>query len=81
MFRAIPELSTLPRRSLPEEFVTAYPRRQSDCSEPDRGLASVEALAVAHALMGRPWLSLLDLYHWKEDFLQKNSSIFQFHRL
>ncbi len=59
-------------RSLPSHFQTAYPRRQEDCSEPDRGLASVEALYIAYLLMGRDPAGLLDHYHWQELFLKKN---------
>src|ERR1041385_3487175 len=35
MFRQIPPF--MQRRSLPAHFRTAYPRRQEDCTEPDRG--------------------------------------------
>ena len=76
MWRALPQLHSLPKRSLPSHFMTAYPRRQEDCDDPTRGLASVEALAIAHALMGREWLSLLNHYHWKEQFLEKNDCTF-----
>jgi pre-rRNA-processing protein TSR3 len=72
MYRNIPELASLPKRSLPKKFVTAYPRKQDDCSDPQRGLASVEALAIANYLRGLPWLDLLDHYHWREQFLEKN---------
>jgi pre-rRNA-processing protein TSR3 len=56
-------------RSLPRHFVTAYPRRQHDCEDPSRGLASVEALYIAYTLLGRKVEGLLDHYHWKEPFL------------
>lgn len=65
-------LEHLPLRSLPSHFQTAYPRRQADCSDPLRGLASVEALYISHFLMGKNYLGLLDHYHWKEKFLQLN---------
>jgi pre-rRNA-processing protein TSR3 len=64
------------KRSLPHHLRTAYPRRQDDCSDPSRGLASVEALAAAYAIMGRESESLLESYHWKEDFLRLNSELF-----
>lgn len=57
-------------RSLPPNIKTAYPRRQDDCHEPERGLASVEALYVAYLLMGRDPKEILDTYHWREGFLQ-----------
>jgi pre-rRNA-processing protein TSR3 len=65
------------RRSLPSEVVTAYPRKQDDCISPSRGLASVEALYVAHKMMGKDTSGLLDTYFWKDLFLQKNHSILE----
>jgi len=59
-------------RSLPSHYRTAYPRRQSDCADPDTGLASIEALYIAYLLLGRNTEGLLDLYHWKSEFLQLN---------
>ncbi len=59
------------RRSLPPGFQTAYPRRQEDCPEPTRGLASVEALFIAYSILGRDTEGLLDHYYWQEDFLKK----------
>lgn len=64
------------KRSLPQHFVTAYPRRQLDCDDPDRGLASIEALYLAYKLLGREDESLLNGYHWKEQFLQNNLVFF-----
>jgi pre-rRNA-processing protein TSR3 len=32
-------------------------------------LASIEAIYVAYQLMGRDTTGLLDLYHWREQFL------------
>lgn len=59
-------------RSLPQELQTAYPRRQEDCADPSRGLASVEALFAAYVILGRNPDGLLDNYYWKDAFLQKN---------
>jgi pre-rRNA-processing protein TSR3 len=64
--------SSLCRRSLPTHFQTAYPRRQDDCPDPTRGLASIEALYIAYQILGRDTTGLLDHYYWKEAFLQKN---------
>lgn len=72
MFQQLPQPHPFELRSLPSHFVTAYPRRQEDCSDPDRGLASLEALYLAHHLLNRPFEGLLDHYHWKELFLKKN---------
>jgi pre-rRNA-processing protein TSR3 len=68
----IPFLDDLPKRSLPLAY-TAYPRRQEDCSEPERGLASVEALYLAYCILERDAEGLLDHYYWKDQFLQKNA--------
>ena len=67
--------ATLPpmrQRSIPVGYLTAYPRRQSDCPRPEQGLASVEALFVAARLLGRDTSGFLDHYHWKEKFLLLN---------
>lgn len=54
-------------RSLPN-VRTAYPRRQLDCPDPERGLASVEALYLAYSILGRNTEGILDHYHWKNQF-------------
>lgn len=64
-------LDQMEKRSIPGHFRTAYPRRQEDCIDPGRGLASVEALYAAYHLLGRPTEGLLDHYYWKNDFLLK----------
>jgi pre-rRNA-processing protein TSR3 len=60
-------------RSLPAHFKTAYPRKQTGCSDPDRGLASIEALFIAYKCLRREADSLLDAYYFKEVFLKDNS--------
>lgn len=73
---AAPELqSGYRRRSLPSGFRTAYPRRQNDCPDPERGLASIEALYLAYLILERDPAGLLDHYYWKELFLQTNQII------
>jgi len=62
-------------RSLPSHFRTAYPRRQTGCPDPTTGLASVEALYIAHFILGRNLKGLLDHYHWREAFMQLNFGI------
>jgi len=59
-------------RSLPAHIRTAYPRKQTGCSHPDEGLASIEAIFAAHLVLGRKTEGILDQYYWKEEFLQKN---------
>jgi pre-rRNA-processing protein TSR3 len=61
----------VPPRSL-QGFRTAYPRVSKLGTDPDNGLASVEALYLAYHLLGRPTAGLLDHYRWKEEFLRLN---------
>lgn len=60
-------------RSLPEHYRTAYPRKQEDCSDPERGLASIEAIYLSYMILGRDVSGLLEGYFWKDQFLEKNS--------
>jgi len=62
------------RRSLPP-LVTAYPRRSDTFEDPDRGLASIEALYAALAILGTPRPELLRDYLWAADFLAANPMI------
>jgi len=64
------------KRSLPGEFVTAYPRCQEDCPDPSAGLASIEALYIAFHILGLEKDYLLNGYHWKDQFLEKNHAKF-----
>lgn len=75
MLKSLGELPEINYRSLPPHYRTAYPRRQDDCPDPERGLASIEAIYVAYHLMGRDLSGLLDHYHWREEFLLKNHFI------
>ena len=61
----------VPPRSL-SGYRTAYPRTSKLGTDPDNGLASVEALYLAHHLLGRPTAGLLDHYHWATEFLKLN---------
>jgi pre-rRNA-processing protein TSR3 len=63
--------STL-RRSLPISFKTAYPRRQDNFVDPNKGLASIEALYIAYHILGYDCTGLLTQYFWAESFLEKN---------
>lgn len=63
-------------RTLPKEFVTAYPRRQTDCEDPTRGLSSLEAIYIAYRILNRNCNHLLDDYYWKKEFLKKNVQCF-----
>ncbi len=59
------------RRRLPP-LVSGYPRRSKTFEDPAQGLASVEALCAALALLGRPCADLLDGYPWRGAFLERN---------
>lgn len=61
----------VPPRSL-HGWKTAYPRVAKQGTDPENGLASIEALFIAYHLLGRPTEGLLDHYHWKEAFLRGN---------
>src|SRR5439155_16406301 len=61
----------VPPRSL-RGYRTAYPRVSKQGTDPDHGLASVEALFVAYHILGRPTEGLLDHYRWAAEFLAAN---------
>lgn len=62
------------RRRLPP-LVTAYPRKSKLGTDPDSGLASIEALYAALAGLGQVHPELLASYHWKADFLRLNPGL------
>jgi pre-rRNA-processing protein TSR3 len=51
---------------------TAYPRVSKLGTDPDNGLASIEALYLACHLLGLPTEGLLDHYRWAAAFLEVN---------
>ncbi len=67
------QIPPMEARSLPPHFRTAYPRKQTECPDPETGLSSLEALFIAYAILQRPVEGLLDRYYWKEAFLERNS--------
>ena len=75
MRRQIQPLQECKRRRLPNAWKTAYPRCQTECSDQERGLASIEAIYAASVLTGRSTEGLLDLYYWKDAFLEKNRDL------
>lgn len=75
MYNSLTKTHSFEKRSLPSGFRTAYPRRQEGCEDPDRGLASLEALFAAYHTLGWSTEGLLDHYHWKEPFLLKNKDL------
>jgi pre-rRNA-processing protein TSR3 len=62
----------VPPRSL-HGWRTAYPRVSRLGTDPENGLASVEALFAAYHILGRPTDGLLDHYRWAEEFLRANA--------
>ena len=63
--------AAIPIRSLPP-LITAYPRSSKVRSDPDGGLATIEAIYAAYRLLGRDTTGLLDHYHWAEEFVELN---------
>jgi len=61
-------------RRLPK-LVSAYPRRSKVSVDPEAGLASVEALYAAVALLEGPRPELLAQYRWAADFLAANPEL------
>lgn len=72
MIRDIDLRFTIEKRSIPNNYRTAYPRRQEDCPDPERGLASLEAIYLSYLILKRETAGLLEGYYWKEQFLEKN---------
>jgi pre-rRNA-processing protein TSR3 len=78
-WRRLPQLSKridgeLHPRRLPK-LVTAYPRRSKLQPDPEHGLASVEALYAAVALLDEPCPALLAHYRWAAEFLAANPGL------
>jgi pre-rRNA-processing protein TSR3 len=61
----------VPPRSL-HGYRTAYPRKSKRGTDPENGLASIEALFLAYHILGRPTSGLLDQYRWADEFLRLN---------
>jgi pre-rRNA-processing protein TSR3 len=65
------DFQDVPPRSL-TGWKTAYPRVSRLGTDPDNGLASIEALFLAYHILGRPTDGLLDAYHWADEFRKAN---------
>jgi len=72
MAKSVASIEQMEKRSLGQGFRTAYPRRQDDCSDAERGLSSIEAIYIAYSILGYDTIGLLDRYHWKDAFLSMN---------
>ena len=70
--RVMPPMPKLVK--IPDGFQTAYPRRNKEGKDPEAGLATIEALFIAAAFFGHWDESLLDKYHFKNDFLRINEA-------
>lgn len=57
---------------IPENFLTAYPRKNQEGKDPSGGLATIEALFIASAFNKQWDETLLDKYHFKKQFLEIN---------
>jgi len=62
---------------IPTGFVTAYPRRNKQDKDPGAGLATIEAVFIAAALLGHWDTSLLGHYAFAEAFLRQNKKTFE----
>lgn len=72
MFKPLENQPHFHYRSLPSHYRTAYPRRQEDCPDPERGLASIEAIYLSYRILQRETQGLLDNYYWRDKFLDIN---------
>ena len=77
MERLTHAIHDLPRRSLPSQVKTAYPRKQEDCLKPESGLSSIEAIYTAYEILGWENDSLLENYPFKQRFLEINEDFFR----
>ena len=75
--KMVPRQAPITKKRIPSEWKTAYPRRQTNCNDPERGLATVEALFIFWAIAGEIRLDFLEHYHWKHEFLQLNASLLE----
>jgi pre-rRNA-processing protein TSR3 len=68
------DFADVPPRAL-SGWKTAYPRVSKLGTDPDNGLASIEALFLALHLLGRRTDGLLDHYRWAAEFLTVNGLV------
>ena len=66
-----PQFAAVPTRSLPD-WRTAYPRKSKTHADPDRGLATIEAIYLAYRILNRDTTGLLKHYFWADAFLRSN---------
>jgi pre-rRNA-processing protein TSR3 len=61
---------------IPEGFETAYPRHNKNNDDPSGGLATIEAIFVASAILGNWDVSLLCQYYFGRKFVEINKHRF-----
>ena len=61
---------------IPDGFLTAYPRRSKLNTDPDGGLATIEAIFIAAAFFGVWDETLFNKYHFGKEFLTINADTF-----
>lgn len=57
---------------IPDGFETAYPRRSENDTDPEGGLATIEAIFVASAFLGNWDPTLLSKYYFGRRFIEMN---------
>lgn len=62
---------------IPAGFVTAYPRTNKHGQDPEGGLATIEAIFIAAALLGRWDVTLLSRYYFGRRFVELNAARFR----
>ncbi len=72
--RLAPKVQEVPLRRLPP-VQTAYPRTSKVSTDPDGGLATIEAMYAALRILGRDVTGLLARYHWADEFLRQNEAL------
>lgn len=73
--RVQPPLPRLVR--IPPGFQTAYPRRSKKNTDPEEGLATIEAIFIAAAFLGQWDETLFSRYHFGSEFLRINAETFR----
>lgn len=61
---------------IPDGFVTVYPRRVEHSPEPEGGLATIEAIFTAAALLGNWDPTLLSEYYFGRAYVERNAELF-----
>lgn len=67
--------------TLPNSFLTAYPRKNKLGNDPSQGLATIEAMFIAAAFCGDWDETLLDKYHFRDSFLLLNQENWKKYKL